>query len=188
MVGTKVLAQAFLFGTPSGTWTTTSLGTHVPDTTGGLPDGKTLYSNGILYAWANCNTSGCGMLSEQTDFIQALPAPIVNLMMNAEDVGGPGVQSLGDILSPLTQYIGYGYALSIAESVRKALGAGLSGSASARAKKTPEMIQALAQIDSEINFLRSNEVASSGQLKLATDAISEMIKANPSAYMSIGAE
>jgi len=188
MVGTRVLAQAFLFGTPSGTWTTTKLHTQVPDTTGGLPDGKTLYSNGILYSWANCSTSGCSLNSYQTDFIQALPAPIVNLMMSAEMAGGPGVGSLGAILSPLTQYIGYGYALSIAESIRQAINAGLSGASSVKAKKTPEMVSALAEIDSEIDFLRSNELASSGQLKLATDAISEMIKANPSAYMSIGAE
>jgi hypothetical protein len=188
MIGTKSLVQSFLFGTPSATWTTTNIGTQIPDMSSGPSDGNTLYSNGILYAWTNCGSTGCGLNTYQTDFIQAIPAPIINLMMNAEIAGGPGVGSLGKILNPLTDYLAYGYALSIAGSIRQAIDAGLSGASSAKAKKTPEMITALAEINSEIDSLRASELASSGQLKLATDAISEMVKANPSAYMSIGAE
>ncbi len=182
MTGTKTLAEAFLFGTPSGTWTTTSIGTQIPS---GMPDG-TLYSNGILMAWASCTTNGCNMVPAQTDFVQAIPAPIVKLLMGGELVGPGGITSMGPILVPLMEHIGYGYAISMAEAIRNAAGKGLGGAGSSSSRRPPLVDRSLAQIDYEIGTLIHADVVTNAQLEQATNAVKEMIKDNPNAYMDLG--
>lgn len=182
MTGTKTLAEAFLFGTPSGGWTTTKLGTKIPT---GTPDG-TLYSNGILLAWANCTTNGCGLNTDQTDFVQAIPAPIVKLLMGGELVGTGGITSMGPILSPLMEHIGYSYAISLAEAIRNAASNGLGGAGSNSSRRPPLVDRSLAQIDYELGTLIHADVVTNAQLEQATNAVKEMIKDNPNAYMDLG--
>lgn len=180
--GTKKLAEAFLFGTPSGGWTTTSLGTQIPS---GIPDG-TLYSNGILSAWANCNTPGCGLLPAQQDFVQAIPIPVVKLVMAAETTGPGGFTSIGPILGPLMDSIGYGYAWSIGNAIRRAASAGVSGSGSSTARIPRVVLDSLKQIDGELAGLQANYNLITGKLTDATNQVKEMVKDNPNAYMQLG--
>lgn len=180
--GTEKLAEAFLFGTPSGGWTTTSLGSQIPS---GTPDG-TLYPNGILLSWANCSNIGCGLLPAQQDFVQAIPIPIVKLVMAAETTGPGGFTSIGPILLPLIKGIGYQYAISIGNAIRRAASAGVSGSGSSTARIPKVVRDSLNGIDRDLAALQTDYNINSAELDVATNAVKELVKNNPNAYMNLG--
>lgn len=93
---------------------------------------------------------------------------------------------MGPILVPLMEHIGYSYAISMAESIRNAASRGLGGAGSSAARKPPLVERSLAQIDYEIGTMIHADVVTNAQLEQATNAVKEMIKDNPNAYMDLG--
>ncbi|QKE37368.1 conjugal transfer protein TraH [Ferrovum myxofaciens] len=182
--GTITLAKAFMYGTSKGGFTTTTSGAMIP---AGTPDG-TMYSNGILLMYANCSTSGCGLNTAQQNFIEAIPAPIVSLIMGAETNGSSGFTSVGPILEETMNYIGYSYALAIGEAIRNAAAIGTSGSGTNKARLPEVVYKSLAEIDAELTVLRNLQSQSQAGLTTATTEVENMIKKNPNAYMAFGVQ
>ena len=82
--------------------------------------------------------------------------------------------------------IGYGYAWSIGNAIRRASSAGVSGSGSSTARIPRVVLDSLRQIDGELAGLQANYNLITGQLTHATNLVKEMVKDNPNAYMTLG--
>lgn len=193
--GTRSMVQRLLFGTPSNTTSTNSVGMVVPS--GQIGTDYTAYQNGIIYLITHCPqanltaitpnaTPQCGMTGAQIAFLQSINAPLQSEIMRLQVLGNQNYGTAGSSLfGRILDALANQYAISLGNSILSAIESGVSGPAVQAAKMPQSVTDSLAELRAGI---RTADLKTSSDM-MVIDGIQknldEMLKNNPNA-ISVG--
>jgi conjugative transfer pilus assembly protein TraH len=157
-IGTDNYAKMALYGTNS----TTNDG-----------DASNIQPGSIIDRLINCSSANCGMTSQQQAFLLSIPAPIFNLIRDAQ----VDKHSIPQLMKTIEPMVSTALLVNIADSVFKTVKKTWTGVHSAA---MPQLItDKLTELSSERASLRQMELAQSQLLVNANEYVKNVIKKNP---------